>query len=462
MRNKLNVGLVGASGNLFNTQRAKRDFEESTHMFQKLSAEKGFDLTVISQSLETPEDAQKALNILQDKKVDFLMIQTNTASNGDIAKILGTMDVNFGIWALPEPDMNELPMASVTAMNMYGAIWTHFFKNRKILYKWFFGPARDSQFQKRLDSTITVLSTTKSLCNSRIGLIGDVALGFYDVYFDERTLHSKWGVTVCKHEVREVVSRAKQVALSEVERISATLLPKDRCKNLSNKDTEKTIRVYLAFKQIVEEGNYDALAVRCWPEFQQEYEFAVCASASLLGGDGIPVACEGDVMGALSMLILHYLNNDTPTVMMTDLTTVDPKDDSMLMWHCGYAPPSWAREGEGTYCPHSLFGLGTVHDVAFAPQPTTIASLAEDAETILVATADIMNKDKPSYRGGRGWFHKVKVNGKPVTIFDLLETLMVNGFTHHFAITPGNIESYLDELVFWKALKYLPPKSYRE
>jgi len=225
-------------------------------MFQKLSAEKGFDLTVISQSLETPEDAQKALNILQDKKVDFLMIQNNTASNGDIAKILGTMDVNFGIWALPEPDMNELPMASVTAMNMYGAIWTHFFKNRKILYKWFFGPARDSQFQKRLDSTITVLSATKSLCNSRIGLIGDVALGFYDVYFDERTLHSKWGVTVCKHEVREVVSRAKQVALSEVERISATLLPKDKCKNLSNKDTEKTIRVYLALKRIVEEGSY--------------------------------------------------------------------------------------------------------------------------------------------------------------------------------------------------------------
>lgn len=461
MTNRLRVGLVGTSKDAFNAEQANRDFRESATTLREFSVGRGFELHVVPQSLKNTQDAQRAVRLLQEKKIDLVLIQHNTVSSGDIAKVLGTMNVNFGIWAVPEHNMDGLPLASVCGMNMYAGIWTHFFKNRRVRFKWFFGSAGNRQFQDRLDLTIRALSAVKSLSCSRIGLVGDIAPGFYDVLFDERVLYSKWGVTVGRHEVSEVVSRAKKAPDSDVERTVDRVLPQEKCKNLSNEEREKTIRIYFALKQVVDEGNYDALAVRCWPEFQQKYEFAICASVSLLGEENILVACEGDAVGALSMLILHCLNDSGPTI-LTDLTTVDPQDDSMLMWHCGCAPSSWAAKGARRYCPHVLYKLGTVHDTVFSPQPTTVASLAEDGEQMLALTADIVDKTKSSYAGGRAWFNHLKMNGNSLSVLDFLETSMSSGFSHHFAITQGNVEAYLDELAFWKELKRIPMKRYAE
>jgi L-fucose isomerase-like protein len=68
----------------------------------------------------------------------------------------------------------------------------------------------------------------------------------------------------------------------------------------------------------------------------------VCLAASLLGEQGTPVACEGDVNGALGMLMLTWLSQQ-PTH-HTDLLDPVPEDDAVVFTHCGSGGFSLAQE----------------------------------------------------------------------------------------------------------------------
>ena len=61
----------------------------------------------------------------------------------------------------------------------------------------------------------------------------------------------------------------------------------------------------------------------------------------MLGEARVPCACEADVYGALTTLMLQRVA-DAP-VFLVDLVDVDVADDTGVVWHCGQAPVSMAR-----------------------------------------------------------------------------------------------------------------------
>ena len=63
-----------------------------------------------------------------------------------------------------------------------------------------------------------------------------------------------------------------------------------------------------------------ALAVRCWPEFFTEYGCAACGPMAMTSQSGIPCACEADVYGAVTGLLLQAIT-DAPSF-MADLVDV--------------------------------------------------------------------------------------------------------------------------------------------
>ena len=48
---------------------------------------------------------------------------------------------------------------------------------------------------------------------------------------------------------------------------------------------------------------------------------------------GVPVACEGDIGGAISLLVAGAVAKKAPTLM--DLAALDFEKNQMLLWHCG-------------------------------------------------------------------------------------------------------------------------------
>ena len=92
-------------------------------------------------------------------------------------------------------------------------------------------------------------------------------------------------------------------------------------------ELDRSLRLRTSFDAIRAAGGYDAFAIRCWPEVFTEYGGAVCGPVSMLAeAGGVPCACEADVYGALTPLVLQAVAQ--APVFLTDLVDIDCADDT--------------------------------------------------------------------------------------------------------------------------------------
>lgn len=107
---------------------------------------------------------------------------------------------------------------------------------------------------------------------------------------------------------------------------------------------------------------YVAFADKCWPAFPKEFGFEPCYVNSRLTAQGIPVACEVDIYGALSEYIGACVTNDAVTLL--DINNSVPKDlfdqeikgkynytlqDTFMGFHCGNTPLCKLSKGAVKY-----------------------------------------------------------------------------------------------------------------
>ena len=222
---------------------------------------------------------------------------------------------------------------------------------------------------------------------------------------------------------------------------------------------EVIARFKIALKGMASRHGYDALAVRCWPEVPEQAGVMICAA---MGGvaDILPTACEGDVLGAAAMLALKALTGWPP--MLVDLSHVDEKDQSVLMWHCGNSPLCWADEtGARLECHFNRDTMGVVRSMVFRSGPATVFQLSGNGSTAFAFSGRFLGATKPSFDGSRGWMGGMKLEGAPLAVRDLLNTIFVRRLPHHFPIGAGDLTEEIAELCGWLGLQPVPIVPYR-
>lgn len=460
MLEKLNVGMVGTYQSNFIVSLVLKGLEESIQVMQKLAREIGFNFYPIRKALMTRKDAEKARRELEDKGVDFLLVQNSSFSAGEVILPLARTNTRLGLWAVPEPTQEgPLPLNSFCGINMYGSIITQYLKDYNIPFKWFFGRPEDLFFLNRFKLTVRALTALKSLAHARISLVGGVAPGFYDLYFDERKLQSRYGISIFRNELSEVLDKAKQYGRSEVGELAEEIKSEGVSGNVDNKEFDKAARVYLAFEEMARENGYDAMAISCWPKFVDEYQFSPCSVIARLNQNSIVAACEGDVPASLSMLLFNYLNHERSALM--DLSKFDVEDDSILLWHCGVTAPCWANEEGMQYRVHTIQKVAFVNNMILKAQPTTIMRITNNGKKMFLATAEIIDRKKKSYEGSRGWLDNIRMGAEKISALDFINTIMVEGVPHHFSITPGNLMDELMEAGAWLGIEPLKVVKYQ-
>ena len=471
---KIKIGLVGVYLTKFNVSLALNEYQRAIRALEKLSRETEiFDFYPIPKPLISKEEAIKAQRQMEEQNLDFLIIHHSSFSSGEIILPLAEIDTYLGMWAIPEPtEEGPLPLGSLVGVNMYASILGHYLRDYKIRFKWFFGSPESETFIESFKVTLKAIRTIKSLRDSRIGLIGGIAQGFYDLYFDERRLRSIYGVSVYTHELSEVLKKAESYSENKIGRLIEDIKTEGQSKNIDKKYFEKAARVYLALEEISRENGYEALAISCWPKFQDEYEFAPCSTIGRLNQNGIVAACEGDILGALSMLILNYLNDNKYPATIMDLPKFDMKDDSLLLWHCGPSAQWWANDKGMTYCTHFNLGVrrpdgsfqkvGIVNDLIFKEQDVTIMRIVNDGTRMLLTTGRTIDQNKKSYDGSRGWLGEVRMINKKVSALDFVNTVIVYRLPHHFPLALGNLGDELMEISSWLGVEPLEPVPYRK
>jgi len=463
---KIKIGLVGCSQLSFPGDKLSA-FEANSLKMGALSRELNFDLYVYPNQVIVAEDGYIARKVLEEEKVDLIMLQTTSFSAGCLAPIFArTKNAKLGLWAIPEGcDSGVVPFNSFCGIGMYSSIIGHYLKDYKIPLKWFFGNADDEMFCKRLALTVRALTAIKSMKSSKVALVGGIAPGFDDLYDDERNLIKLFdGMQINRlHEYDELKKRAESMSEQKVaDKLNAQIaMGNGFTHETARKMMEVNARYALAYEDFIKEYQYAAVAISCWPKFQEDYLYSVCAVVGEINDNGIVAACEGDLTSAISMLLLKYLADDIPTLM--DLSAMDSEDESVLMWHCG--PTSkrfcekngfkyglnysgWSHEDDGD----EVSGTGTVRDMVFDPDKVTFARLTGESDTMFLAGGEILEGNKPSFNGSRGWVGNLTINKQKVNALDFFNTLFTERFQHHFPMIRGDWNDEVLETMAWLGL----------
>lgn len=439
---------------------------------EKLAPKMGFELTSQREIVTNPAEAAAAKQRILEGEYDLLLIQVSTFADGNLITPLAETGVHLGLWGVPEITSNgAIPNNSFCGINMYGSI-IHQYIGRDIPYKWFFGDVTDPLFRDRLEITVKALGALRAMRGAKVALIGGIAPGFNDLYYDERQTKSKLGITVDRLlEFSDIRDRAVAYPVEEVLPIVEAIRSESAgvAPDMTDLGLENTARVYKAFEDITKENGFDAIAISCWPRFRKELGIVVCSVIGRLLENGIVAACEGDVDSAISMLMLNQITDVQP--MLMDLSKPDFSDDSVLMWHCGSAPKRYAdKKGvlfDGHYKPGShVTGMDDirvsgVNNMYYEAQPVTVARFTDNYQSILTFSGDFIDKSDRSFDGSRGWVGRMTMDGEPISTLDLVNTIMARGLQHHFPIVSGHVEEVVREIAAWLDVAPVSPVPYQ-
>ena len=177
--------------------------------------------------------------------------------------------------------------------------------------------------------------------------------------------------------------------------------------------------------------------------------------------DGLPVASEGDVLGAVTQLVAKSLSGRVGYLL--DMTEPDLNAGQLLVWHGGGGPLYLANDAGARWINHPMIGRGTVEgpvfgaiaDLVFRDGPVTLFRAARNASAMFRMTAEVRGRDPSGFAGCRGWLEGFDIDGDNASLEDVVATVMSHGLEHHFVLVPGDISEVLAEFASWTGMKTL-------
>ncbi len=464
---KPKIGLAGVMSTPFKGDK-NRSYHDDLMRLSELGGEYGFEFHAIPAGIYSLEQAKSAAAELAEWGADFVLLQNCSFASGDFIFPFTERDMRLGLWSVPEGPPAEggtLPLNSFTSLNLYNSLIRRCMPDYQKPVKWFLGPVDSTLFITRFKVTVQALRALVNLPGRQVALIGGVAPSFYNLAVDEQKLARRLGLKVVNIELEELIAQAESVSSEKVTARAAEIRASAAQFDPSATTAlHKTARMVESLQALAEKKNFQAAALSCWPRLQSDYQFAACSMLGHLNQTGMVIACEGDVAAAVSMLLLHWMTAGE-TVTLMDLASVDPEDDTILLWHCGPTAPSLADAHGARMQPLWLFDgqadtpIGLHNDLVLRAGQATVLGLTPDFESMLVLTGDI-DPRKPSYTGSRGWMKNLLLNGQKVKAVDLVQSLMLSGYQHHYPLAYGSLSDAALELAAWLDIQAIPAEPY--
>lgn len=303
------------------------------------------------------------------------------------------------------------------------------------------------RFADNIATFDSICRVVKRLRRARIGAIGARVTPFKTVRIDETTLQ-KHGVDVESFDLSEVLYRARQADASSsayAERAERIRSFTD-CSAVPAESFDNIIRIGLAFDELIDEYELDAVAIRCWLELQVQVHMSPCVLLSDMNNRGIPAACEVDLGNAVMMLALHAAADAPPACLDWNNNYAD-EDEKCILFHCGPVPPD-LMAGPGVVTDHLILenaaGAGCgwgCNTGRIKPMPFTFGSLLTEDGWIkaYLGEGTFTNDPIPA-----DFFGCAGVAAIP-ELQDVLMHVVRAGHRHHVSIAAGQHLTALSE-----------------
>ena len=196
-------------------------------------------------------------------------------------------------------------------------------------YLFLFEPVDGEDGTRRAQDFVAAAALAHRLRRARIGYLGHRVEGMTETTAHELALKRIFGPRVVGIDSQVFLSRAAAIDGAALEERWQSIGRQVGAVTSTQAAGLESMQVYAALRGMVDELGLAAVAAGCYPHLMGK----VCLAASLLGEEGVPIACEGDVNGALGMLILTCLTGEA--IHNTDLLDPIPADNAIVFSHCG-------------------------------------------------------------------------------------------------------------------------------
>jgi L-fucose isomerase-like protein len=301
--------------------------------------ERGIDLVEHDTIVATKEEAREAFQKIKvDESIDIAILFSGTwvwAANligaiRDYANCGG----NIIIWTHP---------GSQGWRPVGGLVMSAALKEIGIKHKFVYG-SEDNK--KDIDSIVSYCKAAhlKNYLNmTTAGVFGGRGMGQTCGVADPSQWMKVFGIDIDSRDTTQLIEKAKSIGKDKIEKI----LP--RLKKLFGKlpeldaISERSIRLYLALKEIIKDEGFDFYTIQSFPGLADDYA-ATCFAQSMMLEDGIPTSTLSDFNTLITVILLTKLSKER--VYYGDLQHIDKEKKEIKIIGDGAIPPSLAGSVE--------------------------------------------------------------------------------------------------------------------
>jgi L-fucose isomerase-like protein len=265
-----------------------------------------------------------------------------------------------------------------------------------------------------LNNYLTALSAKKKLAQTKILILNadypHWERFLFRVHGGSGAIKEKLGIELEYVKSEEVIKRWNNVGAARIGPLVENWMKKaERIVEPKEKDVVAVAKLYLVMKDLLEEKNAKAITMA----YGESPLPVPCFAYTNLRDEGIPSACEADIISLLSMIMLNYVA-EKPCFMGN--TFVDTTDETLVISHCvcpqkmtGYnanPEPYTLRR----YHKEKFTGSLTAYVKMKIGREVTICRLSGDLNSMLVTkgtVVDCVDSDADEYCRIKA---KVKIN----------------------------------------------------
>lgn len=306
----------------------------------------------------------------------------------------------------------------------------------------------DSEFEKGLEIFVATANVIKEFRRARILQISTRPADFWTMMCNEGELLERFGVQIFPISMTELTHRVRELEADHNKEVEDTIAfinaNMEVC--VPAEDVVRVACLKAAMKEFAVVNDCNAIAIQCWDSLQMELHLMPCCANALLTEENLPVACETDIHGALSAIMVQAAGMGKTPSFFVDWSVRHPENDNgELLQHCGPWPISLAKDKAKLDRPFAFpeHCPGSVVAEIKGGEITLVRFDGDNGEYgLLLGTAQGI--EGPKTQGTYLW---VEIPNWPK-----VEKLLVKGpYVHHAVGIHGNVLP-----VIYEALTYIP------
>lgn len=372
---------------------------ERAEAARALLVELGAQVSGPSELVMTPDDVEAAAALVTPDADLVVNVCASFSDATPALRLYTGLDGPVLLWSFREPGPvgDRLWLNSLCGANLFGHALVRAGGSVRLLY----GDPGEPRVREALQAALagrlpeppvlpaaqreradeaSVRPALDSLRGKRIGLVGEAPAGFTPSEYDPQVLADVFGLQVDAITVEQAFELARAVPEADVEAEQADATKaRPSLADLDQDQVRRFAAVTSALRGWSAGDLLSGVAVRCWPEFPTELGVCPCSALSRLADEGVPTACERDVYGTVTMLLLEALGSGT--TYLVDTVDLDADRNVVRLWHCGSAATSLAAEpDEATQYVHCNRKIGVAGNFPLKTGPVVMARLTEDPD----------------------------------------------------------------------------------